>query len=343
MIRSILVTLISLSVTRVNCQIGCRDESNNIVDFVYLYKLPEDPPAQTVYKSDGYRYAYMTSSNLNSVWIDSTRNVSNSDSIPGLTLTQMYNSVNTLAILYNDQNPNENDDSSKGHSKGVIVSDGVQGFWIVHTIPRFPPNLTENTYRYPATGAKYGQNYLCITMSASEIDKAILQLSMNQVQVYSSRLPVNLRSSFPNAVQLLDGVNVLTLVSAKGVSFRSFAKSSAFNRDLYQDLVAPSLGVDISVESWKFGTNFLSTNCTTQNKVYTIARLEIAESDYRFSTFRDHSKWAVSTTSDTNWICIGDINRFESQFKRGGGTVCQNSKPIADAYRRIIVEADPCK
>lgn len=323
--------------------VGCRDESNKIVDFVYLYNLPGDPPGQTVYKSDGYRYAYMTSSSSNGAWIDSTRNISNSDSIPGLTLSQMYGQPNIIAILYNDQTPSQIDDASKGHSKGVVVTDGVKGFWIVHSIPRFPPELSAGSYDYPSTGAKYGQNFLCVTMNAKEVDKAIAQLVMNQVQVYSSQLPASLRNSFPNAVRLLDGVNTLTLTSTGGVSFTSFAKSSDFKRDLYQDLVAPTLAVDISVESWKFGTNFLSTNCSTPQNVFTISKIEINESDYRFSTTRDHSKWAVSSSSTSNWICIGDINRFETQFKRGGGTLCQNSKAISDAYRRIIAETDPCK
>lgn len=323
--------------------IGCRDESNTIVDYVYLYKLPDDPPAQTVYKSDGYRYAYITSNSQSSLWVDSSRNITKPDSIPGLTLTQMYENRETLAILYNDQSPSESDDSSKGHSKGVIVSDGKQGFWIIHSIPRFPPELSTGKYGYPPTGAKYGQNYLCVTMKAEEIDKAVNQLITNQVQVYSHRLPTSLKNLFPNAVRLIEGVNILTLTSTNGVSFKSFAKSSDFDRDLYQDLVAPSLQTDISVESWKFGSNFLETNCSTSQSVFTISRIEISESDYRFSTYRDHSKWAVASTDKINWICIGDINRFESQFKRGGGTLCQESKIIADAYRKVIVETDPCQ
>lgn len=332
-----------LAPTFTTALIGCRDESNKIVDFIYLYNLPEDPPGQTVFKSDGYRYAYMTASNLNGAWVDSPRNITQPDSIPGLTLSQMYGHADVIAILYNDQTPSENDDASKGHTKGVVVTDGSQGFWIVHSIPRFPPELSTGTYGYPSTGSKYGQNYLCVTMKAKDINNAISQLEMNQVQVYSSQLPTSLRSAFPNAVRLLEGTNVLKLTSAKGVSFTSFAKSSNFKRDLYQDLVAPTLATDISVESWKFGNNFLTTNCTTPNKVYTISKIEIAEAgSFKFSTVRDHSKWAVSTTSSSNWICVGDINRFESQFKRGGGTLCQNSKPISDAYRRIIAESDPC-
>lgn len=323
--------------------IGCRDEKNKIVDYFYMYNLPQDLPAQTVYKSDGLRYAYKTSTDPDSKWIDSNIKINDSDSMTGLTLNQMYN-TNTIAILYNDQTPSLNDDDSKGHSKGVLVTNGEQGFWLIHSIPKFPPSLEDGSYDYPTTGSKYGQNLLCITMKPAEIDKASTQLMMNNVQVYSSRLPENLKAKFPNIVRLLEGNQILTLKSIKGVEFTSFAKSSAFQKDLYQDLVGPSLSTDLSVETWRMGTatNNLPSNCSTTYNVNTINYIEITESNYKFASSRDHSKWAVASDVKSNWICVGDINRQYSQFKRGGGTVCQNSKPIADAYRSIITGLDPC-
>ena len=36
---------------------------------------------------------------------------------------------------------------------------------------------------------------------------------------------------------------------------------------------------------------------------------------------QDHSKWALSG-EDSQWVCFGDMNRMESQFKRGGAFYC---------------------
>lgn len=40
--------------------------------------------------------------------------------------------------------------------------DKSQGFWVIHSVPLFPP-IPEDGYGYPATGESYGQTAVCIT------------------------------------------------------------------------------------------------------------------------------------------------------------------------------------
>lgn len=40
---------------------------------------------------------------------------------------------------------------------------------------------------------------------------------------------------------------------------------------------------------------------------------------YAWPETHDHAKWGISVDSD--WVCVGDINRMVSQRKRGGGTI----------------------
>ena len=40
-----------------------------------------------------------------------------------------------------------------------------------------------------------------------------------------------------------------------------------------------------------------------------------------YSMSNDHSKYAVSMDSEHPWVFIGDINRMESQYRRGGGGI----------------------
>lgn len=42
------------------------------------------------------------------------------------------------------------------------------------------------------------------------------------------------------------------------------------------------------------------------------------------------------------FVCIGDINRMESQANRGGGTVCFMSPALWQALRGSIVEMEHC-
>lgn len=40
--------------------------------------------------------------------------------------------------------------------------DKSQGFWVIHSVPLFPP-FPEDGYGYPASGQSYGQTAICIT------------------------------------------------------------------------------------------------------------------------------------------------------------------------------------
>lgn len=334
----LIITLLPLAIA----QLGCRDENNTIVDWFYVYKLPQDPPNQWVAKSDGSRYIYRTSNSKS--WTISTISVKSPSSVFGLTLGQIYNPRAVAAILYNDEAPDAgSNDNSKGISKGVAATDWEQGFWLAHSIPTFPPALSTGRYDFPDVALNFGHSALCLTIDIFEIDKVAQQLIMNHVKVFSTNMPTKLRASLPNLSKLVDNINILTVKTVGGATFTSFAKSGDWRKELYLDLVATTLKSDFAVQSTRADPTFIPTNCTNTPKVTTISRIDIHEAmNYGFSTDHDHSKWAVSTSPDTYWICMGDSNRQADDIQRGGGAICQNSKQMADFYRGAISEIDPC-
>jgi len=135
----------------------------------------------------------------------------------------------------------------------------------------------------------------------------------------------------------------VTLRSRFGSKFKSFAKSSKFNKELYEDLVAPHYDAgDFYVETWRHGTGNLKSDCSKSTKVYNIYNISIETDGYiEFSTLNDHSKWMVS--DDNNLICVGDINRQEHQKVRGGGTVCYQMEDVAKAYVEAVANTEPCQ
>lgn len=76
-------------------------------------------------------------------------------------------------LVYNDEPTNRNASFVLGHAKGLVVADKNTGFWLVHSVPKFPylPYQNNNTYTYPPTGLKFGQSFLCVSMVAEELDK----------------------------------------------------------------------------------------------------------------------------------------------------------------------------
>lgn len=60
--------------------------------------------------------------------------------------------------------------------------------------------------------------------------------------------------------------NLEEIQSAGGVKFKSFAKARLFNKELYEDYVAPILNDDFWVETWMHGAGNLASNCSRQHK-----------------------------------------------------------------------------
>lgn len=78
-----------------------------------------------------------------------------------------------------------------------------------------------------------------------------------------------------------------------------------------------------------------------------ILTLEIDSDSWK--TTQDHSKWAITTkgfdddTSAHPFACVGGINRQYSQEKRGGATMCHESKSLNGAYYDLINEYEDCE
>lgn len=178
-------------------RIGCRDEDGNLVDWFYLYKLPNTVDVTVdnnveKKRETGLNYLFVTSSS--SKWIFSDKLINDSSSMPGLTLAELYrkDKNNRIKLLYNDEPPNDKSDEIRGHTKGVLVANDISGFWMIHSVPKFPPPIEDELYDYPESGKIYGQSFLCISMTGDQIGKVGIQLQFNEPHFYSSFVPKSL-------------------------------------------------------------------------------------------------------------------------------------------------------
>lgn len=226
-----------------------------------------------------------------------------------------------------------------GHTKGVVFFDKTDGFWLIHSIPNFPP---KTAYKYPNSGTLYGQSILCISMNYDQLSKIGTQLYFNHPQIYSSNLPTSFVTGSPDLTKVIGGSyhkgmpynSTLTLRTKGGQNFISFAKTAGFNQDLYQWLVAPSLQASLYVQTWRSDINICYPS-STKYTVYDIVSTKVGNTVLFFSR-SDHSKIAISTEESKPYVCIGDINRKYTQFVRGGGTVCIESHQIWKQYFSTI-------
>ncbi|XP_018595204.2 deoxyribonuclease-2-alpha-like [Scleropages formosus] len=347
--------------------ISCYSDHGDPTDWFHLYKLPR---LAHQLRGDGLQYLLMGPGSEG--WAPGAVEVNDSAGALGRTVGQLYQQreADEIAyILYNDQKPKEEGSGfavqhEKGHTKGVVLLDKTQGFWLVHSTPHFPPPKDEGEFAYPSTGEKNGQNFLCVTYPLERFQTIGEQLSINEPLIYDCSVPDSMASSLPSLAALCgkswsEGSNAslplsdplslvpsnrsVELASLAGTAFVSFAKGSSFENDLYHSWVAPALQSDLLVQFWHESAGVLPSDCSQNWEVLNVKTISLGSAD-EFSTTKDHSKWAVGTEDASgSWICVGDINRNEAEEKRGGGTVCHSNSAVWKAYRTAVVEYYPCE
>ncbi|XP_045773633.1 uncharacterized protein LOC123873024 [Maniola jurtina] len=250
--------------------------------------------------------------------------------------------------------------AESGHTKGVILGEKFTSLWLVHSVPRFPPvpdvnGLNVSSYNYPATGTKYGQTFLCVSVQTSTLNQIATQLKYNEPRIVYHNIPQEFNGELPNLVDVVKNktidaapwYHIGSFESLVGRKFLSFAKSAMFNDDLYSGLVAEVLQSDLLVESWTNGPGTLDSECSRNFQVRNIERLKFPIANMSFTSHHDHSKWTVAVANTTRhnsqdtkvadyWVCVGDINRALPQESRGGGTVCTSGPILWGNFAHLI-------
>ncbi|CAH2310480.1 deoxyribonuclease-2-beta [Pelobates cultripes] len=313
-----------------------------------LYKLPKYNINESA--GSGLNYLYLDS--MSEGWQPGRSLINMTESAVGRVLEQLYRTYRTnsaVYMMYNDAPPSMKNYTTKlGHSKGILLFDKSQGFWLIHSVPRFPP-FPEDGYGYPSTGQLYGQSAICVTYKYQQFKEIAIQMFSYNPNVYNCSIPeeywddlwglqkICLGSHFP----WVEPTHLITLESANGDTFLSFAKSKYFVDDIFTGWIAQTLGTDILTETWQPRGDELPSNCSLAHHVFNIKRLTLP-SHSSFYSSHDHSKWCVSRLATAPWTCIGDLNRNPSQIWRSGGFICTQNKFIYNAFSRMVSYYKAC-
>lgn len=235
--------------------------------------------------------------------------------------------------------------------------DGETGFWMIHTVPRFAEPVSTGKYVYPASGKENGQTAMCISFhTKAELDNIMTQLLCIHPNVYDSHISDEISRITPKITDLISrhwpkkvSESTRQISSKNGQLFTSFARNSKSHyKELYLEIVAPGLGSDLLVETWRRGAGDpLPSNCSYKYKVNNVESVELKfepgaqvrqSSPWKYN--EDHSKWAVAI--DQPAACLGDINRMASQYKRGGGSLCMRNPRVWEVMKNSIHTTEPC-
>ncbi|KAI3368256.1 hypothetical protein L3Q82_007973 [Scortum barcoo] len=265
-----------------------------------IYKLPKYKIGEV---GSGVEYMYLDSS-VGS-WQMSKFMVNTSQGAIGSTLNQLYmgkafKSNSSVYALYNDAPPNLDYLQGYGHTKGSLLFDRSQGFWLSHSIPHFP-SFPEQGYIYPTSGKVNGQTALCVTYQYEQFKRIAKQMAYLYPRFYNCSVPAAFSGDLPQLAQLCEGTKpplasdkrVEQLFSIEGEKFASFVKSEHFVDDIYTGWVAQALDADLLVESWQTQGYELPSNCSLPKHTLNIERIQLPGS-VLFQSHYDHSKWCVS-------------------------------------------------
>jgi deoxyribonuclease II len=258
------------------------------------------------------------------------------------TMRQLWDGWNYL--IYNDEVANQPYDFKVGHAKGVWGWKEDSGFLLQHSIPLFPTGPT-SVSSYSGLGKnawEYGQHLACFSFSLEQLNTAATIAPLMALNIYDTSVDSATPSSLAALAQGLRNTSAvcedLKLQTQAGLGVRMFAKSAAWNNELYDACIAPQLGVDLAVESWIRGSA-CGPYCSSP-RVYDIQELELDGTS--FSEYNDHSKWAIQWNSSGAWVCPSGINRMTTQAVRGGGAFCFNDKVLHSALTAAVVKTNMC-
>ena len=97
----------------------------------------------------------------------------------------------------------EKTSSSKAHSKGSVGFNKKTGFWLIHSVPRYP-NFAKDGYAYPRCSIQ--TNVFCVSFDVSKFDSVGKQLRIIGPKIHDSFLPQAMAQGLPNIVALLQGM-----------------------------------------------------------------------------------------------------------------------------------------
>jgi deoxyribonuclease-2 len=355
----LLLLAVTLCVSHVSGQ-WCLDEDGQPIDWYIIVKVPRlsdssDPGVST---GTAYLYAdaksYLTPSQF---WSNSTHQITDTDSAAGRTLQQIYDNASKTStngyVMYNDETPSGTTSETYGHSKGMLAWSASSAFWLIHSVPKYadsPDNVSE--YVYPSTGEEYGQTMLCLSLDIANIDQAFLQLQYTNPQVYGSQWVSSLTSQMPNGNAFVNSgtvdmdatSNIVNITTMGGMQLMHFAKTVAWGKSIYGDLIGSYYGESMVVETWQRPYEDPLLPPETSVAVYSVLDLQAPPyatwDGITWKESQDHAKWGIVTDRSVPVICIGDINKQVSQWKRSGGMACMTDATIHQNFVLLIVDTD---
>jgi deoxyribonuclease-2 len=236
----------------------------------------------------------------------------------------------THQLLYNDEIPEEFETLSKnytkGHNKGILLWNDTKIGWLIHSVPKYPNKIEfESEFKIEDIHESqliYGQSFAYLEFDIKELKNILFQLKLMESHVYFTNYDLyskleNIESNKVREVKI--DTNIVHI-----------SKHTEWYHDLYDNFIRNFMDSKILCQTWAkppIESSEFTKNIKTMKWNDKIS----------YNTNQDHSKYAISMDSNKPWVFVGDINRMESQYKRGGGGILIKNKDLWNCFNKIII------
>lgn len=243
-------------------------------------------------------------------------------------------------IFYNDDEPDDergtNLRSRGGHAKGILAWNNERIGWCIHSVPNYPEfnDTFKKTKRFDPIDKSqliYGQSfvYIEIVFSLQHLLDIFIQLELMEAHIYYQTMNMNdfLKKNKDDQKDE-EYLRVLTITD----TLYHVSKHTKWNKDLYEHFLSSYFDSNVLCETWA------KPGIPSSKTVKNVRTVKWENDNEEYYTTNDHSKYAVSMNSSNPWIYIGDINRMESQFRRGGGGILIKNKKFWRLINQNLID-----
>lgn len=341
MVKPIIVIFLLLSISLLTeSKYTCVNPSGSEVDWFSIFMIPKTSSGTT-----DITFGYYDNTSSTIKYIEYKKG--NFPPIELAAAIDLKKTKNTNYFFWNDDTGSSST-STKAHSKGSLVYDNDGGYFVSHSLPRFPLLVkNEIVNDWPDNAGIYAQSWLCISVTKTEalkIAKELVTINPNlfinveedQVDSPPNETITKLIKNRKDPKMPSNSQSVVT--SRKKTTFNVFSKNNDYN-DLQWDQTIPEFySDDFYSETWTRPER-LGSVCKKKYQVLNVLTLKFGK--FEFSSENEHSKWGVAKKKDV--ICFGDLNRTESQKSRGGLMTCFENAKLATSVRSAITDSEKCK
>jgi len=273
-------------------------------------------------------------------------------SFPPLKAAKNLNYRYNNYIVWNDDEISDDSQSFSriAHSKGFLGYDRDGAAFIIHSLPRFPWVGEDMKFvaEFPSNQGVYAQTFACVSLNQENLHK-VLQIMYHYRPGIQK---VNTRNNIDDKAKELIGkltyrrrttkkekanasIRQHKIHSALGQELLLFTKPHYFYELPWDRHIPEYFEEDFFVGTWT-RPNLLPNICDNEYKTINMVSYNFYGMEFKNSN--DHSKWAFSNSV----LCVGDLNRTESQYKRAGSVICMRNPVVSSAAQNYATGFEDC-